>query len=416
MQLTQKIRINPSADQQKILRILSEKCRLIYNFALKERQEHWDRTKLLPEADRTFLSYQDQQNQLPSIKEKYPEYKWVYSKVIQMTLKKLDADYKSFFALIKTDPNARPPKFKGKQYFTTLCYNQSGFAIEDNTITFSHKHPSKLPLRFDLPIKPQENVKQVELFVDRQDRWFVALTYEVTPIPYTDNGEYQAIDLGVMNIVSAVNTSGKFVQIKNKRPDLYWRDQLQDVQSKRDHCKKYSRKWHFYHRKYCNIKRKCANQLKDFQHKISKKIVTNTKANTIIIGDLSVKEMAKSEKGDTKSDRTRHHTVQNTGSIGRFAQFVTYKAEKIGKRVIRVDEAYTTQVCAKCGKKIKRSLSERTIECDCGHNMDRDLNSSINILVKFLLLRDPSVLLHAPAVNAESFLREWKGFATIHSP
>ena len=36
-------------------------------------------------------------------------------------------------------------------------------------------------------------------------------------------------------------------------------------------------------------KRKSANQLRDFQHKLSKKIINNTKANTIIVGDLSPK-------------------------------------------------------------------------------------------------------------------------------
>jgi putative transposase len=37
--------------------------------------------------------------------------------------------------------------------------------------------------------------------------------------------------------------------------------------------------------------KKSANQRKDFQHKLSRKIVENTKANTIIVGDLDVKEM-----------------------------------------------------------------------------------------------------------------------------
>ena len=156
--------------------------------------------------------------------------------------------------------------------------------------------------------------------------------------------------------------------------------------------------------------------MKDFQHKTSQKLVTNTKANTIIIGDLKVKTMAKHTKASAspqqaKSRKTLHHTLQNTGSLGRFAQFITYKAERIGKRVIRIDEAYTTQVCANCGEKVKRALFEHAIQCDCGNTIDRDLNAAINILVKFLLS-----LSQKPAVNAEAFLQQWKGFATIHSP
>jgi putative transposase len=36
------------------------------------------------------------------------------------------------------------------------------------------------------------------------------------------------------------------------------------------------------------MSRKKANQVKDFQHKLSKTMVENTKAKTIIVGDLSV--------------------------------------------------------------------------------------------------------------------------------
>ena len=99
----------------------------------------------------------------------------------------------------------------------------------------------------------------------------------------------------------------------------------------------------------------------------------------------------------------------------RFAQFVTYKAELAGKRVVRVGEAFTTQVCAKCGKKVKRKLSERTIRCDCGHELDRDLNAAANILAQFLLSQGPAALSHEPAANAEPFLREWGGFAATYS-
>jgi len=92
MKLTQKIRIFPTKEQEEILWILSEKCRLIYNFALTERIDSWKNKG-------EYVSYFKQQNDLPIIKEKYPEYRWVYSKVLQYTLKTLDADYHSFFSL-----------------------------------------------------------------------------------------------------------------------------------------------------------------------------------------------------------------------------------------------------------------------------------------------------------------------------
>ena len=409
--ITRKIRITPNSAQKQVLWALSEKCRLVYNFALAERRNHWVRTRMKPVTEPSNITYLQQQNALPTFKAKYPEYKWVYSKVLQMTLRMLDADYKSFFKRRKNgDPQARPPRFKGKRYFTTLCYNQSGFKIDvgQHRICFSHRHPSGIKLEFTLPWLPPFNnrVKQVQLFQDRRGCWFVSITCEAPAPKYVDNGQYQAIDLGVINLVSAVNLQGKFVQIRNRRPDLYWRKKLQEVQSKRDHCRKYSNKWHFYQRKWEKMRRKLTNQLKDFQHKISKVVVTNTRANTIIVGNLTVKDMARKKRisgswRQVKASRTLRHSVQSTGFLGRFAQFLTYKAKKTGKRVIRIDEAQTTKQCCVCDKIQARHLSERVIKCNCGTPFDRDQNAAVNLMVRFLLQQPP--------VNGEPLQTFWNG-------
>ncbi|WP_052722780.1 MULTISPECIES: hypothetical protein [unclassified Methanosarcina] len=104
----------------------------LYNFALAERKEVW-------EIEQRTVMYVEQQNQLPALKEKFPEYNIVYSKILQSVLKKLDANYKSFFSLWKNgDKSARPPKFISGKYFMTLVYNQSGFKINCGKISFSH--------------------------------------------------------------------------------------------------------------------------------------------------------------------------------------------------------------------------------------------------------------------------------------
>jgi len=303
MMLTQKMRIFPSQVQEDVLWVLSEKCRLIYNFALVERLENWKVNKNKPQKERKYISYKKQQNDLPRIKENYPEYKWVHSKVLQMTLRKLDANYRSFFKLRKNGYfDANSPRFKGKKHFFTLCYNQSGFSINEDKITFSHKHPSGIKLLFELKYKfPKGNIKQIEIFLDRQEKWNLSISYEIKELKYYDNGLYQALDLGITNLVSGVNLHGKFIQIKNKRADLYWRNKMKEIQSRRDHCKKHSKRWKKYNYKLFKMNRKCANQLKNFQHCVSKKIIENTKANTIIIGDLPIKKMAKKKKNTGNS-------------------------------------------------------------------------------------------------------------------
>ncbi|MBD3214790.1 MAG: helix-turn-helix domain-containing protein [Candidatus Lokiarchaeota archaeon] len=67
MQLSQKIRIFPTQEQLEVLWDLSEKCRLIYNFALSDRIENWRTQKETPKEGRDYITYTEQQNRLPQI-------------------------------------------------------------------------------------------------------------------------------------------------------------------------------------------------------------------------------------------------------------------------------------------------------------------------------------------------------------
>lgn len=289
MQLTQKIRIFPHSKQEEILWILSEKCRLIYNFALSERIDSWKKNT-------ESVSYFTQQNDLPKLKEKYPEYKWVYSKVLQYILRTLDSDYKSFFSLLKNgDKKAKPPKFKGKKYFTTMTYNQTGFKIDKGFISLSHKHPSKIKLKFKIPEKFEfKKIYQASVF-HQDNKFFISITYDKEEKKYVDNGIYQAFDLGIIKH-TAINSKGKFIEFKNKRPDKYWESKITKIQSRRDHCKKGSRKYKLLNRNLKRMKRKATNQLKDFQHKLSRKVIDNTKANTIIVGKIGIKKLSQKNR------------------------------------------------------------------------------------------------------------------------
>ncbi|BCS93022.1 transposase [Metallosphaera javensis (ex Sakai et al. 2022)] len=54
--------------------------------------------------------------------------------------------------------------------------------------------------------------------------------------------------------------------------------------------------------------------------------------------------------------------------------------QKHGKEVLRLNPAYSSQTCSRCGKKHSLSLSDRVITCQCGLVLDRDLNASLNLL------------------------------------
>ncbi|CAG0960025.1 hypothetical protein METP3_00770 [Methanosarcinales archaeon] len=388
MQLTKKIRVFPTPDQEEVLCYLSERCRLLYNFALAERRKEWELNNLKDDFDvfpwrKTSYSvdYKKQQNDLPNLKEKYPKYKAVYSKVLQMAIRTLNADYNSFFEQRKNgDTNAHPPGFKGKEHFTTMIHNQSGFKIKSSTITLTQYYKKDIPLTFDIPSSEQfRRVYQVSIFKDK-NKYFLSIVHDVPEKPYEDNGIYQAIDLGITKTVSAVNTKGKFFEAKNPRPDKYWNQIIDALQSRRDHCKKKSRKHNHIHQSMTKRQKKRSNQIKDIQHKLSRRMIDNTRANTIIIGDLDVKEMAQSKKATKGLNRS----TQNNGYLSQFVGFLTYKATLAGKKVIEIDERYTSKTCYVCGKQHIMPIWKRTMECDCGNMLDRDRNSSINIMLRFL--------------------------------
>jgi len=369
--LTQKIRIFPDKEQEEVLWFLSEHCRLLYNFALSERKTAW-------KENNESITYTMQQNQLPELKKKYPKYSMVYSKVLQMILRTLDANFKSFFSLYKKGhKDARPPKYKAKQYFTTLKYNQSGFKLNNDNIQFSHRY-NDIPLTFNIPEKFSfEKVKEVQIF-QKKNQYYISITYKPIKKEYIDNKQYQAIDLGITKMVTAVNSKGRFLEVRTPRPDKYWTPTISKLQNRRDYCKEYSRNWYKLNKVINKLKQKQSNQIKDFQHKTSRKIINNTRANTIIVGDLNVKGMGKSK------NKGLNRATQNTGYLARFTEFLTYKAELVGKKVIRIDERNTSKTCCNCGKLHKMRLYDRNMICECGNNLDRDKNSSINIMLRFL--------------------------------
>jgi putative transposase len=373
MQLTQQIKIKPTYAQELVLLALSERCRLIYNFALSERKESFEKGE--------SVGYVKQANDLPNLKEKYPEYKWVYSKVLQGVLKKLDADYKSFFSLRKKDATSMPPNFKRKNFFTTMNYNQSGFSHGKGYISFSHKHPLGTKLRFVIPEKFSfSKIYQIELYHKDKNYW-LSVVYESKEEGFVDNGLIQSFDLGVMKH-TAVNMEGKFHEIKTQRPDRYWQKSLENIQSRRDHCKKYSNRWKANHKLYCKLRRKSSNQMRDILHKSSRKVIDNTKANTILVGDLNPKKMCQSPS--EKKNRGLHKSLHNIGIISTFVSFLTYKAKRIGKRVVENSEYKTSKRCCCCGKEKDMPLQNREYVCDCGNKIDRDRNSSINIMLDYL--------------------------------
>jgi len=134
--------------------------------------------------------------------------------------------------------------------------------------------------------------------------------------------------------------------------------------------------------------------MKDTNHCVSKKLANQPGVAVFVLEDLS-------------SIRTQRRGKKMNKWLGSWAfyqqeQFLTYKAEALGKRVAHQDPRYTSQKCNIC-KHIRRTNRHKSkFHCkNCGHRTHADLNAAKNV-------RDDYVrFVHSKRV--EILRDEWQG-------
>src|SRR5262245_51669223 len=130
MQKAYKYRIYPSKAQKRQLEQTLGLCCELYNAALQERRDAY-------RIERKSISYKEQANQLPDIKEIRVEFSLIHSQVLQDALKRLDKAFDAFFRRVKTGEKAGLPRFRSRSRYDSLTYPQSGFALESGKLKLS---------------------------------------------------------------------------------------------------------------------------------------------------------------------------------------------------------------------------------------------------------------------------------------
>lgn len=113
--------------------------------------------------------------------------------------------------------------------------------------------------------------------------------------------------------------------------------------------------------------------VRDINHKVSKSIVNFAKENNagIVLEDLTG---IRKTKKQVKSFKYSLHSW----SFFQLRQFVEYKAKLLGIPVAKINPAFTSQQCSRCGILGKRV--GKHFECSyCGHVEDADVNASFVI-------------------------------------
>src|SRR5579883_498619 len=92
----------------------------------------------------------------------------------------------------------------------------------------------------------------------------------------------------------------------------------------------------------------------------------------------------------TERNKQLHRAVYNDWGLYSFVQMLRYKCVLSGKELVTLDERDTSKICSGCGQKQSMPLWKRTYCCtECGLVMDRDDNSAVNILMRFLARLGP---------------------------
>jgi putative transposase len=161
MQITYKFSPYPNSEKEKKLLWTLEKCRGVYNQMLEglKKQEIPNRLEL--------------QSTLPKLKEKYPELKQVYSKVLQHEVYRLFSNLRALAQLKKNGKKVGRLRFKGKGWFKTFTYNQSGFKLAKTSKRLDRLWLSKIGAILIRSHREIEgNIKQIVIKRYNSGKWY----------------------------------------------------------------------------------------------------------------------------------------------------------------------------------------------------------------------------------------------------
>jgi putative transposase len=397
-----KYRLYPNTTTEKNLYFTLNRCRELYNAALSERKDSFrlhERTQLQINAETgqvivatmtakqrvKAVSYYGQKRDLVEIKAVREEYQGIASHVLQDVILRVERAFQRFFA------GAGFPRFKGRTRYDSFTYpDGAGWKLDVEEQGNSFKGTLHLTKIGDIKVRLHRKIegKIKTVTIKREvDQWFVVFSCEVEePAPLPFSYEDVGIDLGVTHLATLSN--GEMIEhpryYRRAKKTLEKRQQALSRKKQGSHHRERARKL------VCKAHRKVANQRRDFHHKQSRKLVN--RYQVIVFEDLQIANLVKRPK--VKRDEETGQYLPNGAAAkgglnksivdagwGMFVGMCSSKAAGAGRTLLKVSPHATSQVCSSCGTVRKKTLEERWHSCDCGAEMDRDVNAAKNILV-----------------------------------
>jgi putative transposase len=334
-----------------------EHARHIYNAALAERISCYQITG-------QSLNFVAQSRSLTDART-LPEVKAHLRTIQSDALERLDESFAAFFKrCAKGEGKPGFPRFKGRDRYHTFSQKLEparACPLRGDKLTV----PGVGSCRVRLSRPFEGKVKQLRI-TRRADGWYALLVCErPKPEPLPATGESIGIDVGLTSFASLSNGD----KIDNPRHLQAASDDLTKHSRRLSKKKKGSANRRKARQKVALCHLKVQRARKHFHHEEAAKLVK--RFDSLAVEDLNIRGMLKN-----------HHLAKAISSVSWNAFFgiLKSKAENAGREFEKVPAAYTSQECSACGHRQKMPLKLRIFVCgSCGHSLDRDQNSAINI-------------------------------------
>lgn len=327
-------------------------CCWLYNYLLEQRINYYKETG-------NSLSVYDCHKLLKGLKEERPTLLIPYSQNLQDVSKRIELAFQNFFRRIRNGEKAGFPRFKGNGWYKSFTYPQAGFSIHNNGLRLSRIGVVKI-----IQHRPIDgNIKRLTVKRTSTGKWFAVFAIEVEPNPLPPSSKVVGVDLGLKNFVT--QSDGTVID----NPRFFKQEEKNIAKASRNHSKKKTKKSK---KRLARVHERVTNKRLNFCNQLAHALVSVFQV--IVFEDLSIQKMQENgfseEFNKSISDVAWRQLISATQSA----------AESATRTVVLVDPRNTSKTCSNCGNIVEKSLGHRTHSCDCGLEIDRDLNAARNIL------------------------------------
>ncbi|GAA1568918.1 RNA-guided endonuclease TnpB family protein [Kribbella sancticallisti] len=231
--------------------------------------------------------------------------------------------------------------------------------------------------------RPVPEAKSYRVNRDNAGRWHIAFAVAPDPIPAPRNGEVVGIDRGVT--VSAALSTGELLAC----PGLSESEQrrLAHLQRRLARARPGSNRRSRVRVAIAKLYARATARRKDWVEKLSTDLAR--RFDVIRVEDLRIKQMTRRAKpkpdparpGSYLPNRRRAKTGLNRGILASGWGLLVQRLEhKAAGRIEKVNPAYTSQMCSRCGHCVPGNRESQAFRCQsCGYCDHADLNAAINI-------------------------------------